>query len=49
VTSGRNRELVMGRALCDCRLEAVNTVLTDRYSAPDEVARAVLTFPMSSA
>jgi hypothetical protein len=49
VTSGRNRELVMGRAVCDCRLEAVNTVLIDRYSAPDKVARAVLTFPMSSA
>jgi hypothetical protein len=31
------------------RLEAVNTVLIDRYGAPDEVARAVLTFPTSSA
>jgi len=31
------------------RLEAVNTVLIGRYSAPDKVARAVLTFPMSSA
>ena len=31
------------------RLEAVNTVLIDRYGAPDEVARAVLTFPTASA
>jgi hypothetical protein len=31
------------------RLEAVNTVLIDRYGARDEVARAVLTFPTSSA
>jgi hypothetical protein len=49
VTSGRNRELVMGRAVCDCRLEAVTTVLIDRYGAPDEVVRAVLTFPTSGA
>jgi len=39
----------MGRAVCDCRLEAVNTVLIDRYSAPEEVARAVLTVPTLSA
>jgi hypothetical protein len=31
------------------RLEAVKTVVIDRHSAPDEVARAVLTFPTSSA
>jgi hypothetical protein len=31
------------------RLEAVNTVLIDRYGALDEVARAVLAFPLSSA
>jgi hypothetical protein len=31
------------------RLEAMNTVVIDRYGAPDEVARAVLTFPTSSA
>jgi hypothetical protein len=31
------------------RLDAVKTVLIDRYGAPDEVARAVLTFPTSSA
>jgi hypothetical protein len=30
-------------------LEAVNTVLIDRYAAPDEVARAVVTYPTSSA
>jgi hypothetical protein len=31
------------------RLEAVKTVLLDRSGAADEVARAVLTFPTSSA
>jgi hypothetical protein len=31
------------------RLEAVNTVVIDRYGVADEVARAVLTFPTSSA
>ena len=35
----------MDRAVCDYRLEAVNTVLIDRDGAPAEVARAVLTSP----
>jgi hypothetical protein len=47
VTSGRDREFVMGRAVRLDRLEAVNTVLIDG-TAPEE-SRAVLKFPTSSA